>query len=223
MKSRNSICFYLVFLVFILINQVSAQVPVRDEPHHKVVLENDYVRILNVRILPHDTTLAHIHAAASVMVFLSKSNIGSQIVGALPVPADVTPGQTNYAAYNEKPIKHRVWNDGNSPFHVMDIELVKKNPSPDSCTVLSQEGIKLQWQQKLVRSYKINVEKGKEYDIPKSNCAYLLIDISGSVAAIAASSMRMIKDGGFIFFPPEAEIKISSNGSAAECVLLELK
>ena len=189
----------------------------------KVVLENSYVRLLNVRILPHDTTLVHIHAAASVMVFLSKSKIGSQIVGAQPVIADVNPAQTSYAAYDEKPIKHRVWNNGSELFHVMDIELVKKNPSPDSCSVLSQDGIKLQWRQKLVRSYNISVEKGKEYDIPKSNCAYLLIDISGSVAAIAASSMRIIKESGFIFFPPQAEIKISSNNSSAECVLLELK
>ena len=105
----------------------------------------------------------------------------------------------------------------------MDIELVKKSPSPDSCSVLSQDGIKLQWRRKMVRSYNISVEKGKEYDIPKSNCAYLLIDISGSVAAIAASSMRIIKESGFIFFPPQAEIKISSNNSSAECVLLELK
>jgi len=223
---NNLICSSLLAFGFILINHVYAQVPVREEPHHKVVLENSYVRILNVRILPHDTTLAHIHAAASVMVFLSKSNIGTQIVGAQPVISDVVPGQTSYAAYDEKPIKHRVWNQGdqsNSLFHVMDIELVKKNPFPDSCAVLSQPGIKLKWQQKLVRSYNISVEKGKEYDIPKSNCAYLLIDISGSVAAIAASNMRIIKESGFIFFPPQAEIKISSTNSAAECVLLELK
>ena len=222
MKNRESFLFVFAFSLFFTIT-VFAQVPVRQEPRHKVVLENDYVRLLNVRLLPHDTTLGHIHAAASVIVFLSKSNISTQIIGAQPVVADVNPAQTSYAAYDEKPITHRVWNNGSEPFRVMDIELVKKKPSPDSCAVLSQKGIKLQWIQKLVRSYNLKIAKGKEIDIAKSNCAYLLIDVSGSVGTISPGSMHMIKDGGFVFFPPQSEIKISSNNSDAVCVLLELK
>src|SRR5580704_15608777 len=150
MKNNKSLCACLLLSFFIFINTVSAQVPVRDEPRHKMMLENDYVRLIEVHIKPHDTTLTHIHAAPSVIVFLSKSTIGTQIVGAEPSIGNVVPGQTSYAAYDEKPITHKVWNDGDSLFHVMDIELARKEPSKDSCEIISQPDFHLQIVKKLV-------------------------------------------------------------------------
>jgi hypothetical protein len=221
MKEGKLLWIYLLFPVFLFCHSATAQVPVRNEPHHKVVLENQYVRLIDVHLEPHDTTLAHIHAAPSVIVFLSKSTIGSQIVGALPNIAEVMPAQTSYAAYDEKPITHKVWDQGNSLYHVMDIELVKKDPAKDSCAALSQNGIALQWSQKLVRSYKIEITQDKPIAIPKSNCAYLLIDISGSVNIFSAKSDHSLQEGRYIFFTPQNDFKIS--GANAECVLLELK
>src|SRR5271156_4085107 len=110
MRNKRLIAGNLFFPVLLISNVVFAQVPVREEPRHKVVLENDYVRLIEVHILPHDTTLTHIHAAPSVIVFLSKSTIGTQVVGGEPSIGAVQPGQTSYAAYDEKPITHRVWN-----------------------------------------------------------------------------------------------------------------
>src|SRR5579863_5678145 len=109
MKNTTLIATNL-FFCFLISIKVSAQVPVRNEPHHKVVLENDYVRLIEVHIKPHDTTLTHIHAAPSVIVFLSKSTIGTQVVGGEPSVANVMPAQTSYAPYDEKPVTHKVWN-----------------------------------------------------------------------------------------------------------------
>ena len=222
MRSIKSFCASAIAIFVVAIN-LSAQVPVREEPRHKVVLENDYVRLLDVHIAAHDTTLTHIHAAPSVIVFLSGTTIGTQIVGDKANISDVNPGQTSYAAYDEKPITHRVWNQSNSTFHVMDIELVKKNISDDSCSIINAEAIHLQWQQKLVRTYKINLEKGKTFEIQKSNCAYLLIDIKGVITTASSGNSHLLKDGGFVFAKPQTGINISSNSSNAECVLLELK
>ena len=224
MKNVTLLCAYLILSVLLFCNQVSAQVPVRDEPHHKVVLENDYVRLIDVHIPSQDTTLTHIHAAASVIVFLSKTTIGAQIVGDKPVISDVSPGQTSYAAYDAKPIKHKVWNQGASLFHVMDIELVKKKPNEDTCSILSQSGVKLQWLQKLVRTYRLDIVQSKQYNLPKSSCAYLLIDISGIITTASSGSIRSVQSGGYIFFPPQSDIQISGNNRGdAQCVLLELK
>jgi hypothetical protein len=224
MKNTKLLFAYLLLSSFLFCNIVFAQVPVRDEPHHKVVLENDYVRLIDVHIPSHDTTLTHIHAAPSVIVFLSKTTIGTQIVGDKPNISDVSPGQTSYAAYDEKPIKHRVWNQGASLFHVMDIELVKQKPNDDTCSIISQTGIKLQWLKKLVRTYQLDIATGKQYNIPKSNCAYLLIDISGIVTAVSSGSIRSLQAGGFIFFPPQSDMQINGNNKEnADCVLLELK
>jgi hypothetical protein len=224
MKNRKLICSYLFLAAILFCNNIFAQVPVRDEPHHKVVLENDYVRILDVHISAHDTTLMHIHAAPSVMVFLSSSTIGSQIVGDKPVINDVKPGATSFAAYDEKPIKHRVWNQSGNFFHVMDIELVKQKPSDDSCSLIDQAGVKFQWSKKLVRVYNIDIPNGKQYNLPKSNCSHLLIDVSGIITTASSGSVHTIQPGGFVFFPPNASIQIAGNNKEnATCVLLELK
>jgi hypothetical protein len=223
MKRRKLFCAYSLLFFLIVCDSLSAQVPVREEPHHKVVLENDYVRLIDVHIPAHDTTLAHIHAAPSVIVFLSASTIGTQIVGENSVISKVVPAQTGYAAYDEKSITHRVWNDGNSLFHVMDIELVKKNPADDSCAILSQKGMALQRVQKLVRTYKITLQKGNSLQLPKSACAYLLIDITGSTTASSAGKTHQLKSGKFVFSYPQTAVNISGNHSDAECVLLELK
>ena len=221
MKNGKLLWVNLLFSVIVFCHSATAQVPVRDEPHHRVVLENDFVRLIDVHIQPHDTTLTHIHAAPSVIVFLTKSTIGSQIVGAQASMAEVMPAQTSYAAYDEKPITHKVWDQGNSLFHVMDIELVKKEPAKDSCAALSQNGIVWQWSQKLVRSYSVEITQDKPIAIPKSNCAYLLIDISGSVRISAITNNQTLQEGSFIFFSPQHDFMIS--GANTKCVLLELK
>lgn len=224
MRNKKTIWAYWVLSVLLSCNIAAAQIPVHKEPHHKVVLENEYVRILEGHIPFRDTTLAHVHAANSVVVFLSKSTFGIQIVGEAPVVTEVSPGDTKYAAYGEKPINHRVWNQSTPMFHFMVIEMVKQYSGNDTCSIISQPGVKFQWQQKLVRVYNLDITKGKKYNLPKSNCAYLLIDISGIVTTSLAGSIHTLQADGFAFFPPQSNIEIDANNKEnAVCVLLELK
>jgi len=222
MKINKLFWSYLLLSFFIFSNAVSAQVPVREEPHHKVFLENEYVRLIDVHIAPHDTTLIHIHAAPSVIVFLTKSKIGTQIVGDSAVVSNVMPAQTSYAAYDKKPITHRVWNRGDSMFHVMDIEMVKTDPAADSCAVLSQPGAKMQIVQKLVRVYNIDFNSSTKYKIEKSTCAYLLINVSGNVTTYSGNVVSGVQPGKFVFFSPQSSFEINASKNA-QCVLLQLK
>jgi hypothetical protein len=218
-KTFTFVNFGLFFFVF---NVASAQVPVREEPHHKVFLENEYVRLIDVIIPPHDTTLTHIHAAPSVIVFLTKSKTGAQIVGDSAVASNVVPAQTSYAAYDKKPITHRVWNRGDSVYHVMDIELVKTEPAADSCAILSQAGAIMRIQQKLVRVYNIDFNSSTKFKIEKTTCAYLLINVSGNLSAYSGNVVYGVQPGKFVFFSPLKNFEI--NGSTdGQCVLLQLK
>ena len=106
------------------------------------------------------------------------------------------PAQTSYAAYGEKPITHKVWNDGDSLFHVMDIELAKKEPAKDSCEIISQPDFHLQIVKPLVHVYTIDVYAKKIAEIPTSNCAHLLINISGTVTA----NKHSLTAGKILFF-----------------------
>ncbi len=118
-----------------------AQVPVREEPRHKNVLENNYIRLLDVHLAPGDTSLYHIHATPSVVVFLSQSVMGvhTDMVGKGLPSGRVYPAQTLFMNYAAKPVTHRVYNDSTNVFHVMDIELLKQSPSADSCALIKQK------------------------------------------------------------------------------------
>jgi hypothetical protein len=214
--------YFLQFLVLsIFCNEINAQVPVIEEPHHKPVLINDYVRLLDVHLNAGDTTFYHIHAAPSVIVMISNSVIGMQKSGEAPsASSQVFAGQTSFMAYGEHPITHRVYNSGNNVFHVMDIELAKNAPSPDSCAALQQNNIQTTINEKLVRVYKFELNSIQSINIAKSSCAHLLICISGEISTTG----KKIKTGEYIFFNPDTEISLSNQQKgSSNCVLLEIK
>jgi|SRR5579859_2252820 len=225
-----------------------------DEPHHKLLLENEYIRVIDGHVPGHDTTLTHIHAANSVVVWLSKSTFGIQNVGGKPALTDVNQGDAVYRAYGDKPVTHIVWNNDMAMFHFMVVELkrrgpageaTKQRPDSDSSAILAQPSVQFQWQQPLVRAYYLNIAKGTQCILPKSNYAYLLIAISGTVTTVSsgrdrvpsghtrvssgrtrvsADRTRSLHANDFAFFPPRKGIEI--NGGKDEnvhCVLLEIK
>src|ERR1019366_10030778 len=62
-RSRRIARYFRFAFLALLAGRAGAQspVPVRDEPLHKVVLENSYLRLIDVRIPPGGQTLYHIH------------------------------------------------------------------------------------------------------------------------------------------------------------------
>lgn len=118
--------FYLLFGFLALCAESRAQLPVGREPHHKVVLDNRYLRLLEGNIPAGDTTTAHLHSANSLVVFLSPSTFGIRVVGDKPVITTVKAGDTKYAAYGDKPVDHIVWNQGPGPFHFFVVETKQK-------------------------------------------------------------------------------------------------
>lgn len=240
MKHKRSARVYFLSSALLFCNIVTAQLPVREpahdkvvpernEPHHKVVLENEYVRIVDGHIRDQDTTLTHLHTENSVVVFLSKSTVGIQVIGEKPVVTEVSPGDMVYRAYGDKPVAHIVWNESKSMLHFMVVELTKKHRDNDTCAIISQPSVKFQWQQPLVRAYYLDIVTDKDiatnkrYSLPKSNCAYLLIDLSGTVKVVSSGSMRSLQVDDFVFFPPQSDVEINGgNAENAHCVLLEL-
>jgi hypothetical protein len=221
MKSISSI---LVLSAFMVCNFASAQIDVREEPHHKLLLENEFIRIYDGHIPFGDTTLIHGHSANSVVVFLSKSTFGIQNVGEKPSRTEVKPGDIIYRSYDQNPVRHIVWNKTRLILHFMVVETVKQHPDDDGCAIISGADMMLEFSQKMVRAYHLEIAKSSEYVLPKSNCAYLLINISGVFTAIYEGSICKLQADDFVFFPPQREIRIKgSSDEHARSVLLELK
>jgi len=117
---------WLFILAVLFCDKTQAQAPVDKEPHHKVVFENNDVRVIDLEIEPGDTTLLHTHTFASLVIFLSTSTFGIQNPGEQPVITHVKPGDIVYRDYDKKPVAHRVWGQSSSLFHCLVVELKKK-------------------------------------------------------------------------------------------------
>ncbi len=100
-------------------------VPVEQEPHHHVVLQNQYVRVLDVFFPVGDPALFHTHSNDNVSVALSGDKTHAQVWGsnswgeATPVIA----GEVGFHKAAGQPYTHRVGSAGEKPFHVIDVEI----------------------------------------------------------------------------------------------------
>ena len=113
-----------VVLILCAAASLSAQVPVREEPRHRMVLQNKYIRILDVWMQPGDTSLYHIHATPSLFLQLSNTTISSQIMGQQWVKEKFETGKAWYRSFLNDTLVHRVSNWGTTPLHVTDIEIL---------------------------------------------------------------------------------------------------
>ena len=99
---------------------------VEDEPHHHLVYENQYLRMLEVRLAPGETTEFHTHSHDNLAVRLSEAVVTRQDQGKDWVPASkVVPGEVSLTKGAESPYTHRVKNVGETPFRVIDVELLQ--------------------------------------------------------------------------------------------------
>jgi hypothetical protein len=199
-------------------------VPVVKEPYHKVVFENQYVRIIDVQIPPAVTTQYHIHDVPSVIVYLTKSTNASQSWGeANTTPRQTTPGDARYAPYDSSPLTHRVTNTGNNLFHVYDIELLR--PASEAAFAAPPVGARVQWDQSRLRAMSLTVEPGTSTTIAASADAHLVVAIRDTVGVQPKTGGgRDVKPGEYSFHAANTALLVRNGGKAsAECVLLELK
>ncbi len=104
----------------------SEPIPVEQEPHHHWTYENQYVRMLEVKLGPGETTLMHTHSHDNVAVRLSEATIQRQDAGKEWSPAaKVAPGEATFTEGAKRPYTHRLKNVGATTFHVIDIELLQ--------------------------------------------------------------------------------------------------
>lgn len=110
-------------------------IPVDQEPHHKVVLKNDFVEVMHVTLAPGERTLYHTHGHDRAAVELSNSSITQQPVGESEGPARSThPGDLSVGTLPAGGYSHRVHNAGSSVFEVLDVEFLQRPEKPSDGT-----------------------------------------------------------------------------------------
>lgn len=100
----------------------ASAVPTKDEPHHHLVLENAYVRVLHVEIPAHDATLLHAHDLPYVSVTIGAADFINAVAGKPEAHVTLADAQVGYSKGG---FAHIVRTDAGTPFQNFTVELLK--------------------------------------------------------------------------------------------------
>jgi hypothetical protein len=223
MKIKGTLMLLSSVIALFSAEKIPAQISVHEEPQHKIIFENEYVRLIDLTLRPNDTTLEHRHNVASVVVFLTQSKVAIKDAGKPPVITEVVPGNTVFRNYGETPVLHTVWIEDTSLFRCLVVEIMHDEPVEKIHVNLEDALTKLLWRQKLVDAYSLHMSTGQNRKLAKSDRAHLVICFSGKAGIEYSDKKQSLEAGGYAFFAPNEEIHMRADqGKPAECVLLTL-
>jgi hypothetical protein len=116
------LCLLLLLLTFSLSAQAPEAVPIPKEPHHHLVLENDYVRVFRVSVPAHESTLLHQHDVPYLYVSLGPADAINAVQGKPEAHLVMADGQLGYSPGH---FAHIARNESDVPFNNVTIELLK--------------------------------------------------------------------------------------------------
>jgi len=120
---------FFLFLAVSLPAQTAGEVEIAAEPHHHLVLENDYIRVISVEVAPHDATLLHRHRHDYVFVSLGSSEISNEVEGKAPVTLKLQDGEVRFAAGN---FAHIARDLASTPFRAIAVEFLQDEKAHQS-------------------------------------------------------------------------------------------
>src|SRR5512140_2019531 len=96
-------------------------VPISQEQHHHLVLENSFVKAYEVEVPPHESTLMHRHLHDYVYVVLGDAEFTNAVAG----KPEVKLKQPDLAVnFSPGPFAHVASNNAETPFRNITIELL---------------------------------------------------------------------------------------------------
>lgn len=202
-----------------------AQVPVRFEPRHHNVYENDFVRILNVFLPPGDTSQYHVHSTPSVFISYTVTKTGSQLLGQPPANAIPAAKTIWYESLVKEKI-HRVWNADTNWFHVMDIELTGKGEKTKPL-LLKNDLLKLLLNEEQVNVYKLQLPGLAKTIIPASAKGLLIICLDKADINMSSNKKqqhRLMLDGHYEWIDAGKSATLENNAATeSSFAVLQIK
>ena len=179
--------------------KVEGAVPVSAEPHHVLVLRNEYVHVYNVTVPPLDATLLHQHDLPYIYLTLGVGDVINAVAGKPEVHLTFEDGATRYSLGG---FAHIARTDAGILFHNVTVELVHPQGSPRNLGDKSDErpmgscpekapdvkqNTHVPFEQMIgcfesdeIRLDRVNIVGGKEYEEPAPRAATLLIAMSNA-------------------------------------------
>jgi len=114
--------FSAALLVTFLWAQSTPEVEITNEAHHHLAFENEYVRVFQVEVAPHEATLMHRHRHDYLFISLGSADVSNEVEGKPPAQLKLQDGQTGFLTGN---FAHIARNLADAPFRNVTIELLQ--------------------------------------------------------------------------------------------------
>jgi quercetin dioxygenase-like cupin family protein len=194
MCKKKSILFLLGFFIIavclLLPQQLFAQaqqaaVPVEQEPRHRIVFQNQHVRIYDVLIPPGDQTLFHTHIFDLVAISISGETGRFEMLGKPPMEGPIRSGSASFSNAAKAPYTHRLENVGTTPLRMVGIELLSSSSSPGVPAVLNTvPGHQLVLENDRVTVYRVSIDPKQSTGIRARTLPWLRVSITQSTISV---------------------------------------
>jgi hypothetical protein len=196
-------------------------VPLDAEPHHQIVLRNDFVHVYGVSVQPLDATLVHRHDLPYLTVSLGATEVENAVVGKPEVRLNLEDGQVTYSPGG---FAHAVRTDAGMVFRNVTMELAKPQgtvrnvckqivPGPVACPQEAAKGKKpaaepadddipyLETDE--LRVDLITVSGGRDYveTAPKQNAVLVALTNAGLDVNLGGEHSSFLHEGDVVWLP----------------------
>jgi hypothetical protein len=200
-------------------------VPVFEEPRHKPVFTNNYLRIIQARIMDKDTSLYHIHATPSCFVFVKPANYDNQVLGEGWTHPNNPKGYAWYSSFAAGPAIHRVAARPHDEIFAYDVEILNPFNKINSSTwsPLSRDTIFIT---NKAAGYRIKLSKNNPSIEINERGPIVAILLTGTDLQIKSNGSRksIVKETGYSYLPPNKKHKLELIGETdIEIILFEVK
>jgi hypothetical protein len=237
MPKNKSLSFLLGFFIIaclLVSQQLSARakqtgVLVEQEPHHRIVFQNRYVRIYDAVIPPGDVTLFHIHSCDSVSIAVSGGKAIKEFQGKPPIRSDVPTGWVGFRKANNAPYTHRLTNIGPTPLRFVVPEILSSSGFWGVPAALDTvPGHKYVLENDLVKVYRVSIDPKQSTGVHSHTLPWLRISITQSRISVQtpgkSPEILETKPGDYRWYEGRTKDSIENVGSTKyEAVEIQLK
>jgi hypothetical protein len=120
-KAKQAFFVIMCCLPLVVAAQAPDVIPLASEPHHHLVLHNEYVNVYRVEVAPHDSVLLHRHDADAISVMMSDAQVTVRTPGKPDVHQKLADGQLRLQA---RGYVHSTSIDGDTTYRNVTVELL---------------------------------------------------------------------------------------------------
>lgn len=220
----------LALLSFPLVAQVPLNVPITEESHHKLVMENPYVRVFRVSVPINEATLLHRHDHPYVTVSLGNNDFTNAVVGK---PETRIAQKDRQISYSDGGFGHIVRPENGVPLNNVTVELLrpqgtarnrcekivdgplgecKSGPDSPLKALLKAFNVKSAFMTDDILVDTISLAGGVNYSATAAHSPQLLIacDHSEFKTEMPGQTSNALHGGGILWVPTGSSAKITS-------------